>query len=214
MTRWLLAVALVAAGQVAQQANEPYRTEQGRRQIADGILVSPDRDRTQKPAELVAALGIKPGMTVADVGTGPGYLLPYLSRAVGPQGRVFGQDLFPDFLERARKSTAGLGNIEFVRGAEREARLPAGAFDLVLMLDVYHHLDYPGPMLASLRRALKPDGRLAVVDYHKRGGWSYHVRGDQAEFIREIEAAGFRLADKRDFLPGVQYILTFTAEKN
>src|ERR1700693_4620663 len=89
-------VAGVAFGQVAQKANERYQTEEGRSAVAKG-LSSADRDKLERPAELVKSIGVKPGMTVADVGTGVGYMLPHLSAAVGPQGKVLGEDIFDDF---------------------------------------------------------------------------------------------------------------------
>src|ERR671933_24546 len=90
------AAALICSGQVAQHANERYQTREGRDAIA-ATLTSDGRERTQQPRELVASLGLRAGMTVADVGTGAGYMLPYLSEAVGPSGRVIAEDIFPDF---------------------------------------------------------------------------------------------------------------------
>jgi ubiquinone/menaquinone biosynthesis C-methylase UbiE len=204
-------LALFLAAQVAREANVPYATEESRKALADQVLTGPQRDLRQRPSELVAALDIKPGMTVADVGTGAGYMLPYLSRAVGPKGRLIAQDIFKDLLDRARR-TPGLNNATFIQGNERDTRLPSGCCDLVLMLDVYHHLDYPEPVLATVRRALKPAARLTVVDYYKRGPWVQHIRVDQPVVIKEIEAEGFRLAGTRDFAPD-QYILFFESSR-
>jgi ubiquinone/menaquinone biosynthesis C-methylase UbiE len=191
----------VAFGQVATKANERYQTENGREAVAKG-LSSTDRDQKQRPAELVQAIGAKPGMTVADVGTGVGYMLPHLSLAVGPHGKVLGEDIFDDFLLKARATAkgAGLTNVEFVKGTEHSANLPAGAVDLILALDSYHHFNYPQEMLASFKSALKPGGRLAIVEYYKRdgamgGGQSAltHIRLDDADLMKEVEAAGFSL---------------------
>lgn len=212
-----LAVASLSA-QVATNANSGYRTEQDRARVAE-LLTAPDRDTRQKPQELVAALGLRPGDTVADVGTGVGYLLPYLSRAVGPQGKVIAQDVFADFLAQAKANAAKhkLTNVEFVLGTERDAQLPAGAADVILVLDTYHHFDYPGQMLASLKRALKPGGRLVIVDFHKNqesmpnGRALEHIRLSAADAVREIESHGFRLASQRDFIPNVQWMAVFTA---
>src|ERR1035438_668137 len=151
----------VAFGQVAEKANERYQTEQGRAAVAKG-LSSSDRDKLQRPAELVQSIGVKPGMTVADIGTGGGYMLPHLSAAVGPEGEVFGEDIFDDFLKKARDTAekAGLHNVHFIKGTEHSAELPKGRVDVILALDSYHHYDYPQDMLASFKAALKPDGRL------------------------------------------------------
>jgi ubiquinone/menaquinone biosynthesis C-methylase UbiE len=212
----LLAASLTTA-QVANKANENYQTEQGRASVAKN-LGSPDRDQKQRPEELVKALGIKTGMTVADVGTGVGYMLPYLSRAVGPQGKVFAEDIFDDFLNKARAASekAGLTNVEFVKGTEHNANLPAGGVDLIMALDSYHHFNYPQDMLAGFKSALKPGGRLAIVEYYKRegamgGGNSAltHIRLDDAGVIKEVDGAGFTLVEEREHIPKSQYIALF-----
>src|ERR1700683_1411955 len=129
---------LLALGQVATKANERYQTEEGRQAVAKG-LGDPERDKKQRPDELVQAIGVKPGMTVADVGTGVGYMLPHLSAAVGPTGKVLGEDIFDDFLAKARAASAqaGLTNVAFVKGTEHTANLPAGGVDVILALDSY-----------------------------------------------------------------------------
>jgi predicted methyltransferase len=216
----LLAFLLVSSlsAQVAQKANERYQSPDARKGMVT-TLTDPSRDAKQKPRELIAELGIKPGMTVVDLGTGPGYMLPYLSAAVGPNGRVIAEDIFPDFLQKAKERTADLKNITFVLGSAKETKLPEGSADLILVLDVYHHLDYPAQTLAELRRALKPAGRLAIVEYHKNdiamnGGAKEHVRLGEAEAIAEIEANGFGLTSKQDFVPQVQWLGIFTATQS
>jgi predicted methyltransferase len=213
----VLVAAWVAPGQVAKKANENYQTEQGRANVAKG-LGSADRDQKQRPEELVKSLAIKPGMTVADVGTGVGYMLPYLSAAVGAQGKVLAEDIFDDFLAKARAAAekAGLKNVEFVKGTEHSANLPAGGVDLILTLDAYHHFNYPQEMLAGFKSALKPGGRLAIVEYYKRegamgGGNSAltHIRLDDSGVIKEVEAAGFALIEEKEHIPKSQYIALF-----
>jgi ubiquinone/menaquinone biosynthesis C-methylase UbiE len=210
------AAALACTAQVAQHANERYQTREGRDGIA-ATLTAEGRERTQQPRELLASLGFRPGMTVADVGTGPGYMLPYLSEAVGPSGRVIAEDIFPDFLDRARRTSSEhkLENVTFVQGDERDARLPEAAVDAVLVLDVYHHFNYPVDMLASIRRALKPDGRLIIVEYEKSdkamgGRGLEHIRLGANDAIREIEKNGFALASRREHAPAVQWVAVFT----
>ena len=206
------------SAQVAQKANERYQSPDARKGMV-ATLTDPSRDARQKPKELIAELGIKPGMTVVDLGTGPGYMLPYLSTAVGSGGQVIAEDIFPDFLQKARERTADLKNITFVLGTAKETRLPEKSADLILVLDVYHHLDYPAQTLSELRRALKPEGRLAIVEYHKNdiamnGGAKEHVRLGQPEAIAEIEANGFSLVSKKDFVPQVQWLGIFTPAKS
>ncbi len=213
----LLSVAAVPAAQVATKANENYQTEQGRAAVAKG-LGSPDRDQKQRPEELVRELGIKPGMTVADVGTGVGYMLPYLSRAVGVRGKVFAEDIFDDFLHQAKATAekAGLKNVEFIKGTEHSANLPRGSLDIILTLDSYHHFNYPEEMLANFKSALKPDGRLGVVEYYRRegamgGGKSAltHIRLDDSGVIKEVANAGFVLSEELEHIPKSQYLALF-----
>jgi predicted methyltransferase len=209
LAAWL---ALVAAAwcQVATEANKNYQTEQGRAALAQALGDS-SRDKTQNPAELVAALGIGPGATVADVGTGVGFMLPYLSKAVGPSGSVLGEDIQNDFLEIARKKVADekLANVKLALGAETDPRLPPGAVDVELVLDVYHHFDYPEKMLAALRAGLRSDGRMAIVEYYKQEMVPGHIRLDRDEVIREVEGNGFRLASRNDHITSRQYLLIF-----
>jgi len=216
----LAAFALLAASflhaQVAGKANAHYATPEQRAQMARGMADS-SRDQEQKPRELVASLSIQPGMAVADIGTGPGYMLPFLSEAVGSRGHVLAEDIYPDFLELARKraESAHLGNVATVLGTQTDPMLPDRSLDLALALDVYHHFSYPGRMLAGLRRSLKDGGRLVIVDYYRRrdampyGNALEHIRADQPEVIHEVEAAGFHLLSKHDHISNSQYVLIF-----
>lgn len=201
-------------GQVATQANSTYQTEQGRKSVAAG-LADPERDERQKPRELVEAMGLARGMTVADVGTGIGYMLPFLSRAVGRQGHVYAEDIFDDFLASAkqRAENQNLRNITFVKGSETDPGLPEAELDEVLVLDVYHHFDYPEKMLAGIHKALKPGGKLVIVEYYKtpeampNGRAMAHIRLNKPDVVKEIEANHFHLVSEREHVPGSQYML-------
>ncbi len=129
--------------QVAGDANKGYKTKEGRERVA-GTLSDPARDERQKPNELVAAMKIEPGDSVADIGTGVGYMLPFLSRAVGPTGKVYGEDIQTDFLDKAKAKIAAekLTNVELVLGGESDPKLPAASVNVILILDTYHHFDY------------------------------------------------------------------------
>jgi ubiquinone/menaquinone biosynthesis C-methylase UbiE len=209
-----LALASALSAQVADKANQTYQTPQGRQAMAAG-LGNPERDKTEKPGLLIREMGLEPGMTVADVGTGVGYMLPFLSKRVGPEGHVIAEDIFDDFLAAAkqRAQTQSLANVTFVKGTETDPKLPEGQVDLVLALDVYHHFNYPEKMLAALYQALKPGGKLVVVEYYKRasampGGRALtHIRLDMPDLIKEIEANHFHLLEEKEHLRDVQYML-------
>jgi ubiquinone/menaquinone biosynthesis C-methylase UbiE len=218
----VLAATLLLTGllqaQVAGQANTQYQTEQGRKGIAAG-LGDPHRDEMQKPGVLVRDMGLQPGMTVADVGTGVGYMLPFLSKRVGPDGKVIAEDIFDDFLAAAEQkaSEANLQNVTFVKGTETDPALPEGQVDMVLALDVYHHFNYPEKMLAAIHKSLRDGGKLVVVEYYKRptameGRAMTHIRLDMLDVIKEIEANRFHLVEEKELNRDVQYMLIL--EKN
>jgi predicted methyltransferase len=210
----LLALAAGLSAQVATNANSGYKTEEQRKNVAQ-TLANPERDIVQKPGKLVREMGVKPGMTVADIGTGIGYMLPALSHGVGPEGKVIAEDIFDDFLSGAKQRVqeGKLENVTFVKGTETDPNLPAGQVDLAMALDVYHHFDYPDKMLASIAKALKPDGRLVIVEYYKRpeampnGRAMTHIRLDMPDVIKEVEANGFHLVAEKETILNVQYML-------
>ena len=208
-----------AFAQVATQANENYKTHEGRESIAKG-LGDPARSERQRPRDIIDALDLKPGASVADVGTGVGFMLPYLSHAVGDTGHVYGEDIQSDFLDKAKVKVqlSHLSNVQFVLGTDRDPKLPADTLEGVLVLDVYHHFDYPEAMLEHMRDSLVSDGKLVIVEYFKRRGAMpggdpdravQHIRLDQDDVIKEVEANGFRLVSKRDLVPKSQYIAVF-----
>lgn len=168
---------------------------------------SEGREIFEQRHAIVDALKLAPGMVVADVGAGTGVLSMLFAQRVGASGTVIAQDVVPEFLrgieERARRE--GLPQVKTQLGAEKDARLPANGVDLVFTSDAYHHFEYPRAMLASLHRALKPGGRLIVIDYEKipgrTGAWVMgHVRAGRETVIAEVTEAGFELARSYDLL--------------
>lgn len=127
----------------------------------------PARDAWQRPADVVAALKIAPGMRVADIGAGTGYFLPHLSRAVGDAGKVFGLDIEPDMVRymRERAARQGLVNVEARVVPLDDPGLPAGGVDRIIIVDTWHHIDGRPSYAAKLRAALAPGGAAFVVDF-------------------------------------------------
>lgn len=153
--------------------------------------------------EIVAATGVKAGMTVADVGAGSGFMAMLFARQVGAEGRVIAAEISRPFAtaiaERAKKE--GIKNLSTVIGTQVETGLPAASADIVFTSDVYHHFEQVAATLASIRRALKANGRFIVVDFERIPGVSSqntlnHVRAGKETVIEEVLAAGFRLREE------------------
>ena len=129
-----------------------------------------ERSDEERPDLVLAALDLKPGMTVADVGAGTGYYAWRMAQRVGTSGTVYAVDIQPEMIAMLEKQVArrGTANVKALLGTPTDPRLPANALDLVLMVDVYHEFEFPYEMLAAITRALKPGGRLVFVEF--RGG--------------------------------------------
>src|SRR5579883_1981407 len=157
---------------------------------------------------------IAPGMVVADVGAGTGYMTLRLARRVGPSGKVYANDIQPEMLRMLRQNAARAGwkNIETVLGTESDPKLPSGALDLILLVDVYHEFSQPQKMLEKMRDDLKPNGRLVLLEYRKEDP-RIPIRPEHkmsvAEVKTELEAEGFHLDQVLEVLPR-QHILILT----
>jgi predicted methyltransferase len=171
------------------------------------------REDEEQPERALDLIGITPGMIVADVGAGSGYMSMRLARRVGPRGKVYANDLQPSLLQilKSKLQQEHLSNVELVFGTEDDARLPASAIDLALLVDVYHEFSQPQRMLQSIRRALKPDGRLVLVEYRKEDPGipiaELH-RMSVADARAEVEAEGFTFDKAIEQLPR-QHIIVF-----
>ena len=215
----MLILSILIAGtftaQVATEANKRYQTAEGRAGVAT-TLVDPHRDERQKPKELVTLLGLKPGMAVADIGTGVGYMLPFLHEAVGDKGHVFAEDIFDDFLKQAReRAESNHIKVTFIKGTEHSTNLPANSVNVAMILDAYHHFDFPGEMLGSISKGLKRNGRLVIADFYKRadampnGDAIQHIRIDFDDVVKEVESHGFKFVKKKEQIPNSQYVAIF-----
>jgi ubiquinone/menaquinone biosynthesis C-methylase UbiE len=177
-------------------------------------LDRPEREREEEPDRALDAIGIPRGGTVSDVGAGSGYFTVRLARRVGSEGKVYATDIQREMLAllNRRLELEQLHNVELVLGSEADPKLPAGALDLILMVDVYHELAQPQEMLRRMRGALKPTGRLVLLEYRKEDP-TIPIRPEHkmsvAEARLEIEAEAFTLTRVLDVLPR-QHILIFT----
>lgn len=148
--------------------------------------------------KIVASVGLKPGMKVADIGAGTGlFTLPF-ANSVGAEGKVYAVEIVPKFLThiRARAQKANAANVETILCTVRSVELPENSIDLAFICDVYHHFEFPQASLASLHKALKPGGELILIDFKRIPGESSdfvmsHVRAGQEVFESEVTAAGF-----------------------
>jgi ubiquinone/menaquinone biosynthesis C-methylase UbiE len=177
------------------------------------VFDDPARDAWQKPAELVAALGLARGSVVADLGAGTGYLSSRLAAAVGPEGTVLAVETEPNLVVhlRARAEREKTPNVVPVLASPAEARLPVGLVDLILVVDTYHHFDDRRTYLRALRRFLRPSGRVAIVDWQKRElpvGPAMDHKLPREQVLEEMRASGYRLAAEHTMLP-YQYFLVF-----
>jgi predicted methyltransferase len=176
-------------------------------------LERPEREQEEQPEKALDSIGVRDGMTVADIGAGVGYFTFRLSRRVGPRGKVYASDIQAGMLARLdrRARSEGVTNIETVLSGPTDPKLPASSLDLALMVDVYHEFSNPREMLAGLAAALKADGRLVLLEYRKEDP-TIPIREEHkmsvADVRRELEAEGFVFDKLLDPLPR-QHILIF-----
>ena len=174
------------------------------------VFDDPKRDEWQKPHEVIGALGLAPDATVADIGAGTGYFAVRLAHLV-PKGRVYAVDVETEMVKHLARRAAeqGLANLMAVRGSPDNPRLP-GKVDLVLLVDVYHHIEDREAYFTRLRSMLKPAGRIAVIDFKPDSPQG--PPADQriaAESVKaELDRAGLLLTEEHSFLP-YQYFLVF-----
>jgi len=168
-------------------------------------------------AEIVEAMGLAPGVGVADIGAGTGFFTALFDAEVGDAGDVFAVEISPGFLAHLRERVAreGLGSVQVVEGSDRSVELPPASIDVAFVCDVYHHFEYPEATLASIRHALRPGGVLVLIDFERIPGVTseyllQHVRAGREVFSDEIIRSGFRLRDEIE-LDGLEdnYILRF-----
>ena len=170
------------------------------------------RDEWQQPEQVIAALGIRPGDRVADLGSGSGYFTLRLARAVGPDGKVYAVDVDEKMNEylRQRVAKAGVANVDVVLGRFEDPLLPDGGVDLVLVVDTYHHLEDRPAYFRNLRRDLTAGGRVAVIDYDGRKGWFVRWMKHftpRALLLQEMAEAGYEVAQEFDFIDRQSFVI-------
>jgi len=209
----ILSLAIVAAA-VALNAQQPARPRSRVFPPEDlGHLAPPDRDEWQQPDKIMDALGISDGNRVADVAAGGGWFTIRLARRVGPNGRVYAEDINPIMLESIRHATEreGLRNVDRILGKTSDSGLPSG-LQAALIVDAYFYLVDPIGVLRTTAAALAPNGRLGIVDFKKDGaggpGPELDRRIDPEVVVRAAAAAGLKLRSHETFLR-YQYLLVF-----
>jgi SAM-dependent methyltransferase len=180
-----------------------------------GIFERPGREVFDRRFEIVQAIGIHPGMTVADVGAGTGFYTMLFARAVGDYGTVYAVDISEAFVADIERRAAEyrVSNVVTIVNDQKDTHLPADSVDLVFLCDTYHHLEYPNSMLGSIARALKEDGELVLIDFRRELGFSSpwvmsHVRANKEQVTTEVLEAGFELVEELDLLRE-NYVLRF-----
>ena len=155
------------------------------------------RDIFARRRQIVEAVGLRPGMAVADIGAGTGLFTRAFAAQVGPKGTVYAVDIAPAFLKHIEQQCREqhLDNVKAVRASQTSTNLPPQSIDVAFVCATYHHFEHPEKVLASIRQALRPGGRLVLIDFDLRKDSSAfvreHARGPREVYVREITAAGF-----------------------
>ena len=206
-------VACVVSTAVAAQQPQPAKPDHMQHKFDDPARYAksfddPARDKWQMPDRIIAALDLKPGMSVADVGAGTGYFTVRLAKAPGVS--VLAVDIEPKMLEhlKTRAAAEKLANVSTVLAGANSPNLPQPV-DVVLVVDTYHHLPNRPVYFRELRKSLKPGGRVAIVDFRKDApdGPPAHFRFTPEQITAEMKEAGYTLAASHDFLPRQHFLV-------
>jgi SAM-dependent methyltransferase len=203
---WAIALPPAAAAQTPHTHHHRFNDAEKWSKVFD----DPERDAWQKPHEVIQALALAPDAIVADIGAGTGYFAVRFAHMT-PRGRVYGIDTEPAMVKHLaeRAAKAGLKNLTAVAGQPADPRIPEQA-DLIVFVDVYHHVDDRERYFRQLQKSLKPGGRLAVIDFRMDSpvGPPKSARIEPGRVKDEMKRAGYALAQEHAFLPN-QYFLVF-----
>ena len=176
--------------------------------VAPQWAVEPDRDKADEFGQISRLMGVRAGETVADVGAGNGYHVTRLSPLVGPTGKVLAEDVTPAYLADLGKRVAALGNVTVVRGEAHDPRLPPASVDAAILVHMYHEVSQPFGLLYNLAAAMKPGGRVGIIDADDIP--SRH--GTPPALLRcELAAVGYRETALHPLTGGVGYLAVFEA---
>jgi ubiquinone/menaquinone biosynthesis C-methylase UbiE len=181
-------------------------------------LERPGRLEKEKPDEVVRIMNLKNGDVVADIGAGTGFYTRRIARAVAPTGKVYANDIQPEMLDKLQElaTAEGITNVVSVLGTETDPKLPAGQMDWILIVDTYHEFQNPEAMLESIKKALKPNGRIALLEQRLEGDTASHTniehRMSVEQVLAEWEPAGFTLMETIETLPS-QHLFLFTTRR-
>jgi predicted methyltransferase len=214
---WLLVASAPLAGQeksVNPGINKSFESPDVKQFV--GRFEREGRDAFDHRREIVAAVGLKPGMRVADVGAGTGLFARMFSPLVGEKGKVYAVDIAEEFVSHIEQTAKKqkLTNIEGVVCTADSVKLPPASVDLVFICDTYHHFEFPHKTMRSIHRALKPGGQVVLIDYQRIEGKSRewllgHVRAGQEVFVGEILDAGFKQVEEKKGLLDESYFVRF-----
>ncbi len=211
---------LPKATEPSLQEIPPAKREYLGREIAPAMgyahaawLTRDTREQEEDPLQTLANLGLKPGMVVCDLGCGNGYYTIEMAKRVGSSGKVFAVDIQPEMLHllELRLEEKEVKNVELVLGGLIDPRMPENSIDLLLMVDVYHEFSHPVQMLQAIRKSLKPEGRIALVEFRAEDR-NVPIRPEhkmtKKQILKEYTANGFKLVEEYDKLPW-QHLMFF-----
>jgi predicted methyltransferase len=208
-------IGIVACTRRPPGPNDAYLDPRVSAEEWNRLFEGQDRQIFAERAQILRLARVAPGARVADVGAGTGVFSMMLADAVGSDGVVYAEEVMEKFsvFIAARAAREGRANVVSVVGTETGVGLPAASIDVAFLCDVYHHFDHPKEMVASLRRALRPNGRMFLVDYRREAGASpawllEHVRAGEDAVVREVEAGGFTMVSRDESLRD-SYAVTF-----
>ncbi len=217
-TRLILLLTLVSTFALHAEEPQPAETKRPPAPIMTYIgaawLERPEREIEEQPDKVIEVMALRPGDAVADVGVGTGFFARRMAKLVGAEGVVYGVDVQPEMLELLRDYSSRDGVAEIVKpilGEDNTTNLPDASVDWILLVDTYHEFQDSKAMLADMRRALKPDGKVALIEYRLDGETAKHIKAEHRMSIKQVlsewNPAGFELVDLLEFLPAQHYFV-------